>query len=249
MHVHAVVGGAPEAVGEVEQRLGDAAGDVGEDQVGDDVVGLAQPAGQLGEQAAGDDGATLEPAQEVLVGQRGEGAVGDGGDGGRARTRVEERELAEHLAGAEDRQQVLAAVAGGAAQLHLAVEDDVELVAGVALVEEHVAAAQAVLAHRGAQRRGGLVVEGAEERCLAEHVVVHGGLLVGRRGRGGSTAQNCACGDPIEWNSSQAPPGRHRVAAVPARRAARAGCEPHPPGVSPPSRRVSACLRRSPPSP
>ena len=56
VHVDAVVGGAAEAVGEVEQRLGDAAGDVGEDQVGDDLVGPAQPAGELGEQAAGDAG-------------------------------------------------------------------------------------------------------------------------------------------------------------------------------------------------
>ena len=68
--VHAVVGGAAEAVGEVEQRLGDPAGHVGEDQVGDDVVGLAQPAGELGEQPAGDRRAALEPAQQVLVGQR-----------------------------------------------------------------------------------------------------------------------------------------------------------------------------------
>ena len=72
MDVYAVVGGAAEAVGEVEQRLGDAARDVGEDQVGDDVVGLAQPAGELGQQAAGDDRAALEPAQQVLVGERGE---------------------------------------------------------------------------------------------------------------------------------------------------------------------------------
>ena len=54
MDVDAVVGGAAEAVGEVEQRLGDPAGYVGEDQVGVDVVGLAEPAGDLGEQPAGD---------------------------------------------------------------------------------------------------------------------------------------------------------------------------------------------------
>ena len=62
MDVDAVVGGAAEAVGEVEQRLGDAARDVGEDEVGDDVVGLAQPSGELGEQAARDLRAALEPA-------------------------------------------------------------------------------------------------------------------------------------------------------------------------------------------
>ena len=55
--------------------------------------------------------------------------------------------------------------------------DDVELVAGVALVEQHLAAAQPGLGHRGAQRRGRLVVERAEQRRLTEYVVVHGFLL------------------------------------------------------------------------
>ena len=54
MDVHAVVGGAAEPVRQVQKRLGHATGDVGEDEVGDDVVGLAQTAGQLGEQPAGD---------------------------------------------------------------------------------------------------------------------------------------------------------------------------------------------------
>src|SRR5262245_43077959 len=39
--VYAVVGGAAEAVGQVEQGLGHPARNVGEDQVGHDVVGLA----------------------------------------------------------------------------------------------------------------------------------------------------------------------------------------------------------------
>ena len=148
-------------------------GHVGEDQVGDHVVGLAQPAGELGEQAAGHLGRPSSQLQQVLVGERGERRVGDGGDGGRARARVEQRQLAEHLAGAEDRQQVLAAVAGGAAELHLAVEHDVEPVAGVALVEQHLAPTQLGLGHGGTQSVGRLVVERAEERRLTHHVVVH----------------------------------------------------------------------------
>ena len=107
------------------------------------------------------------------MGQRGERRVGHRGDGRRARAGVEQGQLAEHLAGAEDREEVLAAVAGGAAELHLAVDDDVEPVAGVALVEEHVAAAQLRLAHRATQGGGGLVVERAEERRLTQYVVVH----------------------------------------------------------------------------
>ena len=111
--------------------------------------------------------------EQVVVGQRREGGVGDGGDRRGARAGVEERELAEHLAGAHDREQVLAAVGGRAAELHLALGDDVELVAGVALVEEDVATAQLGLGHRAAQRGGRLVVERAEQRCLPKHVVVH----------------------------------------------------------------------------
>ena len=86
---------------------------------------------------------------------------------------VEQRQLAEHLAGAQDREQVLAAVGGGAAELHLALGDDVELVALVALVEQHLAASQPRLGHRGAQGGGRLVVERAEQRRLAKYVVVH----------------------------------------------------------------------------
>jgi len=85
---------------------------------------------------------------------------GDRGRGGGAGTGVEERELAEHLTGAEDRQQVLATVAGGAASFTLPVGDDVELVAGIALAEQHLAAAEVDLGHRAAQRVRGLVVDG-----------------------------------------------------------------------------------------
>ena len=79
--------------------------------------------------------------------ERDEHGVGHGGHGRRPRAGVEERQLAEHLAGAEDGEQVLPAVRRGAAQLDLAVEDDVQLVAGVTLVEEHLAAAQLGLGH------------------------------------------------------------------------------------------------------
>jgi hypothetical protein len=171
--VDAVVGAAAEPVGEVEERLGDPAGDVGEDQVRYDVVGLAEPARELGQQSARHRGTALEPAEEVLVRERGERAVGDRGDRRGARAGVEQGELAEHLAGAQDRQQVLAAVGGGPTQLHLAVDDDVELVALVALTEQDLAAAQLGLGHRSAQGGRGLVVEGTEQRCLTQHVVIH----------------------------------------------------------------------------
>src|SRR5690606_34509002 len=77
----------------------------------------------------------------------------------------------------EHGEEVLAAVAGGAAQLHLALEHHVELVAGVALVEEHLPTTQTRLSHRRAQRRRRLVVELAEQGRLTQYVVVHEGLL------------------------------------------------------------------------
>ena len=91
----------------------------------------------------------------------------DGGDcGGRggARSRVEQRQLAEHLARPEHGEQVLTAVSGGAAELHLALAHDVEAVTGVPLGEERLPAADRDLVHPLPQRGLGLVVEGGEER-------------------------------------------------------------------------------------
>jgi hypothetical protein len=61
-------------------------------------------------------------AQEVLelvVAHRHDLRLGDRGGRGGARPGIEQRQLAEHLAGAEDGQQVLAAVAAGAPSLIL----------------------------------------------------------------------------------------------------------------------------------
>ena len=88
-------------------------------------------------------GPLVEELLELLVAHRHHLRLGDGGGGRGARARVEERELAEHLAGAEDGEEVLAAVAARAAELDLALADDVEPVALVALVEQDVAALQA----------------------------------------------------------------------------------------------------------
>jgi hypothetical protein len=52
--------GPAEAVGQVEQRLGDPAGHVGEDEVGEVLVGAAQARGERGEQGLGHLGPTGE---------------------------------------------------------------------------------------------------------------------------------------------------------------------------------------------
>ena len=99
--------------------------------------------------------------------------VADGRRGRRARAGVEQAELAEHLAGPEDGQQVLAAVAAGPPELDLALDDDVELVALVALVEEGLGAAEVDLDHRLPQRARGALVQRREQRGAAHDVVVH----------------------------------------------------------------------------
>src|SRR5262245_49767476 len=174
MDVDAVVGSAAEPARQVEQRLRDPSGYIGEHQVGDDIAGLAEPGGELVEQGPGDARLILEPAQQLVVAQAHQGAGRDRGGRRRSRTGIEQGQLAEHLSRSQDGQQVLAAVGGGPAELDLAVGDDVEAIPGVAFVEEHVAASDSGLRHRGSQRSGGIVIERREERCLTEHVVVHG---------------------------------------------------------------------------
>ena len=107
------------------------------------------------------------------MGQRHQLGVGDGGDGRGPRSGVEQRQLTEHLARPEDGDQVLPAVGGGAAQLDLALDHDEQPVTGIAFVEQHLAAAQPALGHRGCQGVGRLVVELTEQRCLSEHCGIH----------------------------------------------------------------------------
>jgi len=118
---------------------------------------------------AGDDG--VGRAGIVLGEDRGERVVaeaeqlglGDRGGGHRARTGVEQAELAEHLTGTEDREKVLAAVDAGAAELDLALADDVEPVTLVALVEQDVAALEVRGGHGVDQGGRSLVVQGCEQ--------------------------------------------------------------------------------------
>ncbi len=56
-------------------------------------------------------------------------------------------------------------------QLHLALGDHVQAVAGVALVEERVATGECRLTHRGAQLGSLLVIERREERGAPQNVV------------------------------------------------------------------------------
>lgn len=97
--------------------------------------------------------------------------LGQGAGGGRTGAGVEERQLTDQLAGAEHGQHVLPAVGGSAVELHLALGDHVQAVAGVAFVEQRVATGEGRLAHGGAELRGLLVVERREERRAPQNIV------------------------------------------------------------------------------
>ena len=103
--------------------------------------------------------------------------AGDGGRRRRAGARVEEAELTEHLAGAEYGEQVLAAVGGAAAELHLAGGDDVEPIAGLALLEQHVTTFDARTRHALKKSLRILVAQRSEEGGLTHNIDVHLSIL------------------------------------------------------------------------
>jgi hypothetical protein len=76
------------------------------------------------------------------VTERGERRVGHRTGARRPGPRVEQRELAEHLAGTQHTQQVLPAVDRRPGELDLAVEHDVEAISVLSLKKEVLAASQ-----------------------------------------------------------------------------------------------------------
>ena len=133
--------------------------------------------------ALDDLGAAGEEAGEGVVAEAEQLRLGDGRGGHRARAGVEEAELAEHLAGAEDRDEVLAAVGARAAELDLALGDDVERVAPVALVEEHVAALHVETDSSATAGPSSLVVKALNR----------GARLTTSRSTGSVCQNRCAC--------------------------------------------------------
>jgi hypothetical protein len=127
---------------------------------------------QRAQQVHGDLGMAGQPGPQVVVAQPGQPAFGHRDGAGRTRPRIEQRQLAEHLAGAEHAEQVLAAVRGRTGQLDLAVQHDVQPVTRLTLAEQGLPAGQAYLGDVGPQCLGPLVIEGLEERGLAQNVHV-----------------------------------------------------------------------------
>src|SRR3954451_637702 len=103
--------------------------------------------------------------------ERGETAAGYGRCRCRPRPGIEERKLAEHLSRTQHGEEVLAAVVRGARDLHLAVEDDEQPVAGVTFAEDDVAAVDVAGGHGGGQCRRRVLIERGEQRNLGEDAV------------------------------------------------------------------------------
>jgi glyoxylase-like metal-dependent hydrolase (beta-lactamase superfamily II) len=142
MDVQSVAFLLAEPVGQVEQVLRHPARDVGEDQVGHHVVGPPQPPGQRLQHVHGDFRALEQPRAQRVVAERRDGRLGDGAGRGGPGARIEQRQLAEHLARPDHADQVLPAIDRRAGELHLAVEHDVQAVTVLPLQEEMLAARQ-----------------------------------------------------------------------------------------------------------
>jgi glyoxylase-like metal-dependent hydrolase (beta-lactamase superfamily II) len=142
MNVQAVAFLLAEPVGQVEQVLRHASGNVGEDQVGHHVIGPPQPPGQRLQHVHGYLGPLEQPGAQRVVGERRDRRVGDGAGRRGPRPRIEERELAEHLGRSQYAQQVLAAVGGRPGELELAVEHDVQAISVLPFKEKVLAAGQ-----------------------------------------------------------------------------------------------------------
>ena len=153
---------AAEALSEVEEVLRDTAGNVREHEIRERIVGLAQAACERSEEVAGYLGALGEHTVEVLLRERVEGRLGNGGCRGVTRCRIEKRKLAESFARAEHSEKVLATVAGGVTDLNLAARDDKEAVALVTLAEHDRAAVEVLLSHRSEDSLLAVVIERGE---------------------------------------------------------------------------------------
>ncbi len=125
-----------EAVSQLQQSLGNAARNVGEDEVREVSVGAAQAAGQNAQELLCNSRVIRDPLLEHL-GVHGCGLdLGHTDRGGGTRTRIEDGQLAEHVRRAHHSQEVLAAVRRVAGKLNLARSDDVETITWLALLKD-----------------------------------------------------------------------------------------------------------------
>ena len=160
-----------EPASHLEQVLRHAARHVGEDQISQGVVGTPQAAGQDAQELFGDLRAVVEPGAQRLLAEAGQAGVGDRRGGRRARSRVEQGQLAHHVGRAHHRDQVLPTVGGPAADLDLPAQHDVKAVAWFALVEDNLALTGLDGLHVLGERLGRLRVYTLEDAATGQNLI------------------------------------------------------------------------------
>ena len=146
--VDAFLSALAETAGKIKEGLGDTAGDVGEHKVRHLLVGLAETMGELVKHVLRHVRVGVDEAHEVCVRQGHEGRGGDGSCGGRAGALVEQGQLADDLAGAEDGDEILAAIIRGVAEFDLAINNNEQVLAGISFMEKGFAATEGLFRHQ-----------------------------------------------------------------------------------------------------
>ena len=118
---------------QAQDRLREAPGDIEEKHVFDLLAGAAEPVAEHGQQGQPDLRALSEKGDELPPFEYQQLAVLHGAGVGGARTPVEQRDLAEDLAGLDDVQRDLFAVRGGNGDFHAAGHHRHEAAAGISL--------------------------------------------------------------------------------------------------------------------
>jgi hypothetical protein len=107
VHVHTVLTFVSEPLRQFKELLGDPARNVGEDQIRDHIVRAPEPRGQLTEQTLCDLWPVVEPRNQLIVFQGPQLTRRNRCSCSRSRSRIKNRQFAEHLSGSEYGQQVL----------------------------------------------------------------------------------------------------------------------------------------------
>jgi hypothetical protein len=171
--VDAVLPLVAEALGQFQQLLGHPAGHVGEDQVGHHVVGPTQSTGELPEESAGDLWSSGQPVHQLVVFEGPDLTGGDRRRRGGPGARIEERELAEHLARPQDGEQVLPTGRSAPTELDLSADHDVEPVLGIALVEQDLTLVELDRPHGRRECGCSLVLEPSKQRSSFQDFRIH----------------------------------------------------------------------------
>ncbi len=155
---------------EAQQRLGEALGQVEKKRVLDLLAGAAQAAAQHRHDAQRHVGIGAQHGEKVAALEHEQVAIGLRHRVGGARPAVEQGDLAEHLAGADDVEHGLAALGRGDADFHAALQHGHHRRALRALAENRLAAPRALQPRPRHQRRDRVRRQALEQPMPGENL-------------------------------------------------------------------------------